>query len=150
MAFDPPDMTDANAVEGDEDPFEGSPLTPDRIALAAGAMDVPVFAFLGHTLFEDPIFGAIVGLLVGGGIYLFLPSFLSGDLEGGEDSRDATGEPGTGGGFHRLAAGLALAPAGIVLLAWRFASEDVLTGAAGVLVLAAIAYVVLSRVLPGS
>ncbi|WP_207592559.1 hypothetical protein [Halomontanus rarus] len=144
-------MADANTVEGDEDPFEGSPLTPHRIGLAAGAMDVVVFTFIGYTLFEDPILGAAAGLLVGTGIYLFLSSFLAGDLEAeeGESSRDATVEPDTGRGFHRPAAGLAIGPAGIVLFAWRFASEDVLIGAAGALVFAAIAYVVLSRVLPG-
>lgn len=150
MAFDTPNMTDTNVVEGDEDPFEGSPLTPHRIGLAAGTMDVVVFAFIGYALFEDPILGAAAGLLVGTGIYLFLSSFLAGDLEAeeGESSRDATRERATAG-FHRPAAGLAIGPAGIVLFAWRFASEDVLIGAAGALVFAAIAYVVLSRVLPG-
>ncbi|MCU4744446.1 hypothetical protein OB955_21325 [Halobacteria archaeon AArc-m2/3/4] len=141
-------MSDTTTTDSGEDPFEGSPLTPDRIGFAAGVMDVAVFAFLGHVLFEDPVVGAVSGLLVGIGVYLFLSSFLAGDFEEGDDARDAAVDPGTDTGFHRPAAGLALGPAGIVLFAWRFTSEDVLIGATGALVFAAVAYVVLSRVLP--
>lgn len=141
-------MSETTSRESGDDPFEDSTLTPERIAIVAGAMDVPVFAYLGHVLFEDLLFGALVGVLVGLGTSLFLPFFLHAEARDGLEGRDDATGGGRTGGLHRTAAGLALAPAGILLLAWRFVSADLLVGAAGVLVLVAIEYAVLSRTLP--
>ncbi|WP_254767075.1 hypothetical protein [Salinilacihabitans rarus] len=139
-------MSDADSYGSDE-PFADSLLTPEHIAAVAGAFDVPVFAYVAYLLFEEPAFGALVGLLVGGGTYLFLPYFMYAEAadDAAERTRTST-RPDRG--FHRTAAGLALAPAGILLLAWRFASDDVLVGVAAVVVIAAVVYAALSRVVP--
>lgn len=138
-------MSDADSY-GTDDPFADSHLTPERIAAVAGAFDVPVFAYVAYLLFEAPAFGVLVGVLVGGGTYLFLPYFMYAEADGAAERTDASTEPDRG--FHRTAAGLALAPAGILLLAWRFASDDVLVGVAAVAVIAAVIYAALSRLVP--
>lgn len=137
-------MSRTTSRESDDDPFEDGPLTPERLGIAAGAMDAAVFTYLGHVLFEDPAFGALVGGIVGLGMYLFLPSVLTAETGDGVEERGGA----TAGGFHRPAAGFALGSGGIVLLATRFASVDLLTGAAAVVVLVAIEYGVVSRLLP--
>lgn len=141
-------MADTDPYGDGTDPLEETVATPERLGAVATVIDVGVFTYVGSLLFGDPIFGAGVGLLVGVGTYLFLPYFLYAELledfEAELESR--AGAPARG--FHRTAGGIALAAGGIVLLAWRIASSDVLAGAGVLLVVVAVLYAVLSRTMP--
>ncbi|MDS0475889.1 hypothetical protein [Natrinema sp. 1APR25-10V2] len=123
----------------------GPPL--QLIALGTGAIDVPVFAYVSLTLFDDPVFGAFVGLVVGLGMYLLLPEIMADD--GAADDEATPTDVGTRlRGFHRTAAGLALPPAGIMLFGWRFVSDSVLVGTLVATLIAAVIYVSLAVLLP--
>lgn len=132
------------------DPFEEGPLTPQRIGTAVAIADIAVFAFIGHMTFEGPAIGALAGLFVGGGVYLFLPLFmLSGPNDGLENMAPA-GEEHPFRSFHRLAAGFALAPGGIVLFTTQFAEMEPLLGVAAALATVAVLYVPLAWVFPNA
>ncbi|WP_408959767.1 hypothetical protein [Natrinema sp. 74] len=123
----------------------GPPL--QLIALGAGAIDVPVFAYVSLVLFDDLAFGAFVGLVVGLGMYLLLPEIMADNGEA--DDEVPSVEVGTRlRGFHRTAAGLALPPAAVTLFGWRFVSEALLMGVLVALFIAAVIYVSLAVLLP--
>ncbi|PCR92121.1 hypothetical protein [Natrinema ejinorense] len=118
------------------------------IGIGAGILDVPAFAYLGLLLFDDLVFGAFVGLLVGLGTYLFLPVAMADD---GTHTSEETPPMDTSHPlrrFHRAAAGLALMPAGILLFAWGFVSQTLLLGVLATSVIAAVIYVSLAVLLP--
>lgn len=100
-----------------EDPFAESAVTPERIGLAAFALTVPAFAYLGDTLFDDVLFGGLVGLVLGAGTLLYLPYFLRRSvIEAGDASADAM----EGDYVRRAAWGMALTVGGFVALSGRF------------------------------
>ena len=126
-----------------DEPLGDSPLTPERLGQLALVAQLPVFAYLGRLVFDDLAFGAVVGLLIGGGTMLHLPELL----------RWAAGDDGVrppGGADTRCAAaGLAVDGAGIVAFAARFAVDATLAVVAGV-VAGLGAYVALQYALPSS
>ncbi|ELY89495.1 hypothetical protein C483_13243 [Natrialba hulunbeirensis JCM 10989] len=130
--------------------FEDGPITPERIGAAVALVDIGVFALIGHFMFEDPALGALAGLFVGGGIFLFLPLFMWAEPNGGLENM----APESGGGpfrsFHRLAAGMALPPAGIVLFVTQFVELDPFFGLAIALLAGAGLYVPLAWLLPNA
>lgn len=103
-----------------DDPFAESTITPERIGLAAFVMMIPVFAYLGYTLFEDVLFGGLVGVVFGAGTLLELPYFLRRTaIENGDASADAM----DGDYVRRAAWGLALTVGGFAALSARFVLE---------------------------
>lgn len=100
------------------DPYDESVVTPQRIAQLSFVFMVPIFAYLGYLLFDDLLFGGIVGLIVGGGQYLYLPYFM---YRGAAERGDVSNLDG--GYVRRAAAGIGLAGGGMVALAARFVVE---------------------------
>lgn len=141
---------ESDAADGAE-PFEDSPLTPQRLAAFFGSMDVVVFAVVGYFLFEDPLIGGLAGLFVGTGVFLFLPSFLvSSEDDGGLSELEPDADRGPLRTFHRVAAGFGLSAGGMVLLTVRMTQESALLAlGAGVLV-AAVLYVPMSLAMPNA
>lgn len=139
-------MTDSHGTQSDSSNDEQ--LSPELIGIAAGAVDVPVFAYVALQLFGNPVFGAFVGFVVGLGTYLFLPAVMADDRDGDSDEFEPTDVRTRLRGFHRTAAGLALPPAGIMLFAWRFVSENILLGILITTVIALAIYVPLAVLLP--
>lgn len=139
-------MTDSR--DGNRDAADEAQGSPELIAIAAGVVDVPVFAYLGLLLWEDPVFGAFVGIVIGLGTYLSLPAIVAANGEQGPDEPSPTDATHPLRGFHRTAAGLALPPAGILLVAWRFVSDTLLLGVLATAVVAAVIYVSLAVLLP--
>lgn len=139
-------MNDARGAQSDS--ADDGRLSPRLLGLAVGAVDVPVFAYLGLLLFENLPFGAFVGSVIGLGTYLSFPAFVADD----DESSDPTATPMAVGEqlrqFHRTAAGLALPPAGILLFGWRFVSANLLLGAAVMSVIALAIYFPLAVLLP--
>ncbi|QLD90730.1 hypothetical protein HWV07_17440 [Natronomonas salina] len=129
-----------------EDPFAESAVTPERIGLAAFATTVPAFAYLGHTLFDDVLFGGLVGIALGSGTLLYLPYILRRSVvEQGDAWAEAMGD----GYVPRAAAGMALTVGGFVALTGRFVVEaellrPLLVGA----VVAVLVYLPISYALP--
>ncbi|ELY64949.1 hypothetical protein [Natrinema versiforme] len=125
-------------------------LSPGLIGVAVGALDVPVFAYVGLELFGDPVFGAFVGLVVGLGMYLSMPAFMADDDDDEHSDPPLTSvEAGRRlRQFHRTAAGLALPPAGMLLLTWRLVSENLRFGVLATLVITAAIYAPLAVLLP--
>ena len=73
-----------------DDPFDESAVTPERIGLAAFVLMVPAFAYLGDALFEDVLFGGLVGIALGVGTLLYLPYVLRRSvIEQGDAAADA-------------------------------------------------------------
>lgn len=140
-------MNDARGTQSDSaDDGRGS---PQLLGLAVGAVAVPVFAYLGLLLFDELLFGAFVGVVIGLGTYLSFPALLADD----DDERsDPTATPVAVGDrirqFHRTAAGLALPPAGVLLFGWRFVSENILLGVVVMSVIGLAIYVPLAVLLP--
>lgn len=133
----------------DTDPFEDGPLTPQRLAAVFGTMDIVMFAVVGYFLFEDPLLGGLAGLFVGGGVFLFLPSFLvDSDADEGRapSESDPDGHPLRS--FHRVAAGLGLSAGGIILLSVVMIEEPAALALGIALLVAAVLYVPLALVLP--
>ena len=126
-------MTDDSSADG--------ALTPERLGQMAFVIQVPVFAYLGHLLFDDVLFGGIAGLLVGFGTMLHLPYFVrrSGARGGAAPDDSYAG---------RAAVGLALDAAGIVAFGSRFAVDGFLVPLAAAAVVALVLYVPLDRFLP--
>lgn len=103
-----------------EDPFAESVVTPERLGLAAFVLMVAVFASLGHTLFEDVLFGGLVGILFGAGSLLEVPYLVwRAAIEEGEATADGT----TADHARRAAWGMALTAGGFVALSARFVAE---------------------------
>ncbi|MFT4882944.1 MAG: hypothetical protein ACI8U4_000441 [Natronomonas sp.] len=126
------------------DPFEGSVLPPERLGQAAFVLTVPVFAYLGYLVFDDLLFGGLVGLVVGSGTFLYLPYFMYREAARRGDAS------GFDGGYARRAAfGMGLASAGMVALAGRFVFEEAyLIPFAAAAVFALVVYVPLEYALP--
>lgn len=128
------------------DPFAESAVTPERLGLAAFVLMVPVFAYLGHTLFEDVLFGGLVGVVFGAGSLLEVPYFVRrAAIEEGDASVDAM----AGEHARRAAWGMGLTVGGFVALSGRFVADGevlrpLLVGAVVVVLLA----VPLGRALP--
>lgn len=127
----------------------------EYLAAAAAVVVLPVFTYMGYLLFEDPLWGGVAGLLVAAGTYLFTPPLASAQAAtmgtAGGERPDAGTVGGPLGGFHRAAAGLALGMAGVAVLATGFAvPEDLLLGVLVGALVAVIAYLPLSWLLPGS
>ncbi|MEF8806489.1 hypothetical protein [Natronomonas sp.] len=125
-------------------PFDESVLPPERLGQAAFVLTVPVFAYLGHLVFDDLLFGGLVGLVVGSGTFLHLPYFMY---------REAAMRGDTSGfdGRHarRAALGMGLAGGGMVALAGRFVFEEAyLIPFAAAAVFALVVYVPLDYALP--
>lgn len=127
-----------------EDPFEGSALTPERIGQVIFVMSVPMFAYIGHLLFGDVLFGGLVGLLVGAGEFLFVPYV----LRAGSDN-DALADTLEPDHVRRGTIGLPLASGGIVAFAGRFVVDGYLVPFAAAGIYVAVSYVFLDRFLPG-
>jgi len=127
-----------------EDPFEGSAVTPERIGQVIFVTSVPMFAYLGHLLFDDVLFGGLVGLLVGAGEFLFVPYVIRAGAE-----NEAIADTLETDHVRRAAIGLPLASGGMVAFAGRFVVEGYILLFAAAVLYILIAYVVLDRVLPG-
>ncbi|WP_336135918.1 hypothetical protein [Natronomonas amylolytica] len=126
------------------DPFDESVLPPERLGQAAFVLTVPVFAYLGHLVFDDLLFGGLVGLVVGSGTFLYLPYFMYREAAA---RGDASGFDG--GHARRAAVGMGLASGGMVALAGRFVFEEAyLIPFAVAAVLALVVYVPLDYALP--
>ncbi len=132
--------------ESESKGFEDTPLTPTRIGLIACVGDIVIFTVLGFVAFEDPALGALAGILVGVGVYQFLPIFLQ--TENFEDMEAKSGSPVRR--FHRVAAGLGLSAAGIIVFGWGIAEADLAIGIPAALVLAAVIYLVAGFVIPNA
>jgi hypothetical protein len=95
-----------------------SVLPPERLGQAAFVLTVPVFAYLGYTLFDDLLFGGLVGHIIGAGTFLYLPYFVYREAV---QQGNATGVDGEYA--RRAAVGLGLASGGMVAIALRFVFE---------------------------
>ena len=130
------------------DPFGDGPVTPERLATLFASVDVIAFAFVAHLIADRPAIGALAGLFVGTGVFLFLPLVLrageDGDLERLEP--DEPGHPLRS--FNRLAAGFAISPGGIVMLVPLFTGMNPLLGIPAAIVFSAVLYVPLAWALP--
>lgn len=103
-----------------EHPFADRAVTPERIGLATFVLMVAVFAYLGHTLFDDVLFGGLVGIVFGAGALLEVPYFAwRAAIEEGEATVDAT----TADHARRAGWGMALTAGGFVALSARFVAE---------------------------
>lgn len=141
---------EADSADG-ADPFEDSPLTPQRLAAVFGAMDVVMFAVVGYFLFEDPIFGGLAGLFVGGGVFLFLPLFLaSSESDDGLAELESEADRHPFRSFHRFAAGFSLSAGGLVLLSARMAEQTVLLAVGAGVLAAVVLYIPLAFALPNA
>lgn len=132
-------------------PFEDSPVTPNRLAGFLGAMDIGVFTLVGYMVFDNPLLGGLAGLFVGGGIFLFLPAFIAGsEADGGLEAleSDAGGHPFRS--LHRVAAGFALSAGGIGILSWAFVQESVPTALGVGVLIAAGLYIPLAFLVPNA
>ncbi|QLK24805.1 hypothetical protein HYG81_11855 [Natrinema zhouii] len=139
-------MNDSRDARSDS--VDDGRLSTELIGVAVGGLAVPVFAYLGLQLFDDLPFGVFVGFVIGLGIYLSVPAFTADD----DERSDATATPVAIGDqlrqFHRTAAGLALPPAGMLLLSWRLVSENLLLGALATFVITVAIYLPLAVLLP--
>jgi hypothetical protein len=123
-----------------EDPFADTAVTPERLGRVALVAQVPIFAYLGHVLFDDVLFGGITGLLVGVGTLLHLPYFIY---------RSAAGSEGVEGSYARRgAAGVALDAAGIIAIGARIAVDSAVVALAAAAVAALVVFVPLQYALP--
>lgn len=123
-------------------PDEG-PITPERLGQIALVAQVPVFAYLGHLLFDAVLFGGVAGLLVGAGTLLHLPYFVYRSADTGDGAAALEG-----GGDRRAAAGLALEAAGIVALGGRFAVDSAVVALAIGAIAGLVIFVPLQYALP--
>ena len=128
-----------------DEPLGDSPLTPERFGQLALVAQLPVFAYLGGLVFDDLAFGAVVGLLIGGGTMLHLPELLRWAAAGDDGVR-----PPGGADTRRAAAGLAVDGAGIVAFAARFAVDGAALAVVAGVVAGLGAYVALQYVLSSS
>lgn len=121
-----------------------SVLAPERLGQAAFVLMVPVFAYLGYTLFDDLLFGGLVGLIIGAGTFLYLPYFIYREAVQQGSVTDVDGDH-----TRRAAVGLGLASGGMVAIAMRFVFEGAyLIPFAVVVIYTLIVYVPLDYALP--
>ena len=136
--------------ETETNAFEDGPLTPTRIGVAAGTMDVVVFTAMGYITFDNVAIGGITGLLVGLGVFCFLPVFVQPGEDNGLGDRVPDDDTAPLRGFHRVAAGFALSTAGIVLFATGFVEIDLLVGVPAALAAAVGVYLVAGFAMPNA
>ncbi|SDQ24509.1 hypothetical protein [Natronobacterium texcoconense] len=136
--------------ETDATAFEEGPITPTRIGLAAGVMDVLIFAVVGYIALENVAIGGISGLLVGIGVFLFLPIFMLADEDGELEDLAPENDDTPLREFHRLAGGFAFSAAGIILLATGFAEMEFLVGLPAALVAGSVVYLGAGFVMPNA
>ncbi|AGB15876.1 hypothetical protein Halru_1262 [Halovivax ruber XH-70] len=131
--------------------FEDGPLTPNLLGAVFGLMDVVAFGAVGFFVFEDPFLGALAGLFVGTGVFLFLPLFVaSSTVDGGLDGMESDADRHPFRGFHRLAAGFALSAGGLSYLSYLFVEQSLVPALPIGLLVAAVVYVSLSFLLPNA
>lgn len=132
------------------DPFEDGPITPERLAGFFAVVDVVIFTIVAHLIAERPAVGALAGLFVGAGVFLFLPIIVQtgedGDLEQLEP--DDPGHPLRS--FNRVAAGFALSSGGIVVLVPLFTDLNPFLGVPAGLAVSVALYVPLAWALPNA
>lgn len=126
-----------------ENPYADGAVTPERIGQVAFLVMVPVFAYLGVLLFDDVLFGGVVGLLVGAGEFLFMPYVL---YRGTETDGDLTLVERSH--VRRATVGFPLASAGMVALAGRFVVDGFVVPLAVAGTFAAVSYLLMDRFLP--
>lgn len=141
-------MSITDATNGDE-------VNETVLAIVGGVsavMHVVVFTIIGELALEDPIYGAVAGVLAGVGAFLFLPWFLHVSALQQADAEDVTFAtvvdrvPGS----TRLAVfGLGLEAGGIAMIAVGLALDEaaLLIGAGAGLVLAVSVFLVASVLL---
>lgn len=139
-----------SAQETEADSFEDSPIPPTRIAAAAGVMDVVAFSVVGYAALDDIAIGGIAGLLVGVGVFCFLPVFMSADEDSSFEELAPADDDAPLREFHRLAGGFSFAGAGMLLLAAGFAEVDLLVGLPGALAAAVVIYLGAGFALPNA
>lgn len=123
-----------------EDPLDDGVITPERLGQLALVGNVPIFAYIGHLIFEDVLFGGVVGLLVGVGTLLHLPYFMY---------RSSPAASGTDGEYARRgAAGVAVDAAGIIAFGSRFVVDSAVVALAIGGIVALVVFVPLQYALP--
>lgn len=137
------------------DDVEESAPSYELIAGLAAVLTAGVLTYVAHLLFEAPLFGVTVGVWTAVGIYLLLPYSMrraeAGPVEagdGGDGGRQADDGTGALGDLHVGAAGYAVSGSGIVALSLGFVVGPTGTAFGAAVLLAALEYVVLARVLP--
>ncbi|MEY7851931.1 hypothetical protein AB7C87_22325 [Natrarchaeobius sp. A-rgal3] len=131
----------------DPNPFEETPLSPNHFGALSGVVGLLGNGITAFLLFQDPVWSAIIGLGTGVGLFLFVPPVMVGLLE--ERFGDlATLDGQLFGDPHRLAAGISLATASVVVLAWRMTDDDLAVGLSTLFVVTVALYFVLAWLLP--
>lgn len=120
------------------------PPNLDLIAGVAGAGSFAAITVVAYLLLDAPAFGVLAGAMVGLGSYFHLPYFMRYE-EKEEWSRASDGGTGL---FHTGALGASLDIGGIAALALAFAFDVSVEALAGGVLLALLAYLVLSKILP--
>ncbi|MFC3957382.1 hypothetical protein [Halovivax cerinus] len=135
----------------DQTGFEDGPLSPNLLGAVFGCIDVVAFGVVGFFVFGDPVAGALAGLFVGTGIFLFLPLFIaSSEVDDGLPGMESNANSHPVRSFHRLAAGLALVSGGLTYFSYLFVAESFVPALPIGLLVVAVAYVSLSFVMPNA
>lgn len=109
------------------------------IAVGSALMNFTVLTVLGLVLFEDIVFGVVVGLFMGVGSYFFIPWLLLNQAEEPQLSDGAGDLIQTANDFQKGALGLAMEAGGIVMvIAWFVEEDATFSIAAGIAALLAI------------
>lgn len=130
------------ARETGTDSLEDGPITPTRIAAGAAAMDVVAFSAVGYIALDDVAIGGIAGLLVGVGVFCFLPVLMAADEDESFEDLAPADDGAPLRAVHRLAAGFALAAAGMVVLTAGLAEFGIAVGLPAGLAAAVASYLV--------
>lgn len=136
--------------ETSTDTFEDGPLSPTLFGAMAGGFDIVVFTIIGRMTFGDPVLGGIAGLLVGLGVFLFLPLFMLSSESGGLEAMAPADDGAPLRGFHRLAAGLACSAAGLLVFTWGFIESDLVVGLPAALLAGGVVYLGAGFLLPNA
>lgn len=118
------------------------------LPVTAGVLFVPTMIAVGWLLFDDPAFGAAVGVALGVSVYMLLSYMFAQELlEQGETPEGLLAPPP---GYHRGAAAMALVPVGVVPFVWRVLSPEPGVGIVAGLLAGGAVYVLGARVLPAT
>lgn len=139
-----------HSQNADRDPFEESPLSPTRIGLLAAVFDVVAFSAVGHFALDDVAIGAATGLVLGLGVFLFLPVIIQSGEGGDWEAMAPADDPGPLRSFHRFAAGFACAATALSFFALMFADMELLVGIPAALVAGAVVYLGAGFALPNA
>lgn len=118
------------------------------LPVVAGALFPPTMAAFGWLLFDDPVFGAAVGVALGVSIYMLLSYMFAQELLA--EGKTPEGLLAPPPGYNRGAAAMALVPVGVVPLVWRAVSDTPEPGILAGMLAGAAVYVAGSRVLPNA